>query len=79
LASLTIVSFVLSMLNAGDRKQAFGLPKGSMQALIALSLIVIFAIMSAFLYGRLGVDTATEDQTRFAQPSDSLNNLIKSI
>jgi hypothetical protein len=53
LASLTFVSVAFSMLNLSDKAQALALPEGSVRAVIALSLIVIFAITSVFLYGNL--------------------------
>jgi hypothetical protein len=66
LASLSMVTVILAALGLSDQKEALGLPKGSVRALIALSLIIIFAIMSLYLYGRLD-GTPTQEQTRFAQ------------
>jgi hypothetical protein len=80
--ALTIVTVVLSALDLGDRNQALGLPEGSVRALIALSLILIFAIMAIYLfksleapYERVIVNNATEwkqlppseDQVKFGQ------------
>ena len=53
LASLTITSVVISALNMGDRNQALGLPRGSVRALIALSLIIVFAMTSLSLFREL--------------------------
>lgn len=66
LASLTIVIIVLAALNLSDSSGAFGLPKGSFRAIIALSLILIFAITSTFLYNTLDPDTNPE-KVKFAQ------------
>lgn len=66
IAVLAIVSVVLSALGLSDPKEALGLPKGSVRALIALSLILIFSIVSLYLYGRLD-GQPSEEQTRFAQ------------
>lgn len=66
IASLAIVTVVTNFLDLSDPKEALGLPKGSVRALIALSLIVIFSIMSFYLYGALSGE-ATEEQARFAQ------------
>jgi hypothetical protein len=66
LASLAIVTVVTNFLDLSNPKEALGLPKGSVRALIALSLIVIFSIMSLYLYGQLA-GTPSEEQTRFAQ------------
>jgi uncharacterized membrane protein len=65
ICALTVVSVILAALNLSDRTQALGLPEGSVRALIALSLIFIFAILAIFLYKGLG--RATEDQVMFAQ------------
>jgi hypothetical protein len=40
-------------MNMDDKHEALGLPKGSIRALIALSLIVIFAMMAIYMQGQL--------------------------
>ncbi|CAN7715485.1 hypothetical protein LJR220_007076 [Bradyrhizobium sp. LjRoot220] len=47
---LTAVAMVFSILNLTNKDQAMGLPEGSIRAVIALSLIVLFAILSVFLF-----------------------------
>jgi hypothetical protein len=47
---LTAVAMVFSILKLTNNTQAMGLPEGSIRAVIALSLIVLFAILSVFLY-----------------------------
>jgi hypothetical protein len=47
---LTAVAMIFSILGLTDKTQAMGLPEGSIRAVIALSLIVLFAILSVFLY-----------------------------
>jgi hypothetical protein len=47
---LTAVAMVFSILQLTNGTQAMGLPEGSIRAVIALSLIVLFAILSVFLY-----------------------------
>jgi hypothetical protein len=47
---LTVVAMVFSILDLTNKQQALGLPEGSIRAVIALSLIVLFAILSVFLY-----------------------------
>ncbi|HEU0082589.1 MAG TPA: hypothetical protein VFQ87_06910 [Bradyrhizobium sp.] len=54
LTAVAIVFQILGLTNAG---QAMGLPEGSIRAVIALSLIVLFAILSVFLY--TGVSTGS--------------------
>jgi hypothetical protein len=52
-ATLALVAVVFSVAGLSDETQALGLPEGSVRAAIALSLIVIFAITSIYLYGSL--------------------------
>jgi hypothetical protein len=47
---LTAVAMIFSILQLTNNTQAMGLPEGSIRAVIALSLIVLFAILSVFLY-----------------------------
>lgn len=47
---LTIVAMIFSILGLTNKDQAMGLPEGSIRAVIALSLIVLFAVLSVFLY-----------------------------
>lgn len=53
LLTVAIVAVVFSRYRMSDRSAALALPEGSVQAIIALSLILIFAIMSTFLYATL--------------------------
>jgi hypothetical protein len=50
---LAIAGQLFSKTNLACRDEALGLPQGSIRALIALSLIIIFAIMAIFMYGQL--------------------------
>jgi hypothetical protein len=50
LSALVLSSFVLNSLGLSDKEEALGLPTGSVRAIIALSLILIFAIMSIFMF-----------------------------
>jgi magnesium-transporting ATPase (P-type) len=47
---LGLLTFVFSVLKLSDSKEALGLPSGSIRAVIALMLLVIFAIVAIFLY-----------------------------
>jgi hypothetical protein len=49
LVSLALVSLTFSLAGLSDRGEALGLPRGSVRAVISLSLIVLFAI-TAFAY-----------------------------
>jgi sporulation protein YlmC with PRC-barrel domain len=52
---LAVVSLLFAYFQLGDPKQALGLPEGSVRAVIALSLVVLFAIVSIFLYESLSM------------------------
>jgi hypothetical protein len=53
LATLALVSVAFSVFGLDDKSQALALPEGSIRAVIALSLIVLFAVLSVYLYGSL--------------------------
>lgn len=68
LVSLTLVALAFAALNLSDRSEALSLPTGSVRAVIALSLILIFAITSTFLYSQLAQgSTANPESARFAE------------
>lgn len=48
--ALALVASLFAGMGLSDREQALGLPEGSIRAAIALSLIVLFAIISIMLY-----------------------------
>jgi hypothetical protein len=50
---LAVVSMIFSALGSTNKDLAMGLPEGSIRAVIALSLIVLFAILSIFLYEKI--------------------------
>lgn len=50
LICLAAIAYVFTRLGISDSTQALGLPTGSIQSVIALSLIVLFAILSIFVF-----------------------------
>jgi hypothetical protein len=73
---LALVVIVFYQLNLTSEKEALGLPDGSVRALIALILILLFAIITTFLYDSLSKGgpvqsasdlTAQERQTLLAR------------
>ena len=58
LGVLGLVAVGFSMVNLSDRTEALGLPPGSVRGVIALSLVVLFAILSVFLFGSLNFGTS---------------------
>lgn len=70
LASLVVIFRRQGLAN---RDYALGLPDGSIRAIIALSLILLFAILAVFLYigqGGFGTDT---------QPTDAQTDMAKQL
>jgi hypothetical protein len=53
LGALALVSVAFSLMNLSDRAEALALPSGSIRAVIALSLVVLFAILAVFLFSSL--------------------------
>jgi hypothetical protein len=53
LVALSVISVIFSLFQLSDPNQALGLPEGSVRAVIALSLVVLFAILTIFLYSNL--------------------------
>lgn len=51
LATLAIAAATFGLFNISDSTQALGLPAGSIQAVIALSLILIFAVVALYASG----------------------------
>jgi hypothetical protein len=66
-ATLALVAVTFSVAGLSDPKQALGLPEGSVRAAIALSLIVIFAITSIYLYSSLSKADANSPGIDFAK------------
>lgn len=59
LVSLALVSISFATFELSDKTQALGLPEGSIRAVIALALLVIFAIVAFALYASLSVPVPT--------------------
>ena len=68
---LTAVATMFSILSLTNNTQALGLPEGSIRAVIALSLIVLFAILSVFLYQNISKGgPVARNQDRMQTPAD---------
>ncbi len=50
LVALALVSVAFSLMDLSDKSEALGLPAGSIRAVLALALVLIFAILTIFLY-----------------------------
>lgn len=59
--ALGALAIILSRLRLTDRNEALGLPAGTIRAVLALLLIVLFVVTSIFLFGQLrGAATSSE-------------------
>jgi hypothetical protein len=67
LATLALVSVAFALFELDDKNQALALPEGSIRAVIALSLIVLFAILSVYLYSTLLNKPADTPNVDFAK------------
>jgi hypothetical protein len=84
---LTAVAMIFSILGLANKDQAMGLPEGSIRAVIALSLIVLFAILSVFLYksiytgGRINtiVNLSDMERTQFIRDHANARDIGSAI
>jgi nitrogen fixation/metabolism regulation signal transduction histidine kinase len=83
---LTAVATMFSILGLTNKDQAMGLPEGSIRAVIALSLIVLFAILSVFLFQSISVggarfkidEMSTNDRTEFIRSHTNARDIQSS-
>jgi hypothetical protein len=50
---MALLAIIYSVMGVDDPKQALGLPEGSVRALLAFSLVLIFVCLAAFLFGEV--------------------------
>lgn len=67
LAVLMMAALAFSAVKLADKTQALGLPEGSVRAVIALSLIVIFVITVVFLFEKLATQVSQIEHLTFEQ------------
>lgn len=63
LGTLAVVAIAFAGFDLSDKTQALGLPEGSVRAAIALSLILLFSILTVFLYSTLATPPLSELQS----------------
>jgi hypothetical protein len=85
LFSLAVASIAFAGLNLSDKTQALALPEGSVRAVIALCLLVLFAIITIFLFGSLSepavglraIDGLTDPQKEeFLNKNQNLGSVV---
>jgi hypothetical protein len=64
---LTIMTMVFASLDLADPNHALGLPEGSIRALIALILLLVFIIVGLYLFNVVGTGAARPEAERLAQ------------
>jgi hypothetical protein len=76
---LALVSVFFETLGLANKDQALALPEGSVRAVIALSLIVLFAILSVYLYASLAAGGQVQSLTNLSdvQKNDAVAYLTK--
>lgn len=62
LGVVALVAIVFQSVGLADTTQAMGLPSGSVRAVIALSLIVLFSILSVYLFSNLASENRLAHQ-----------------
>src|ERR1700736_1640968 len=73
LIALALTSISFATFGIDDKNEALALPAGSVRAVIALSLIVIFSILTVYLFATLSFGGTTEIVTNVtAQQRDDL-------
>ena len=72
IAVLVLSSWILKCANLSNPNEALGLPTGSVRAIIALALILIFSILSVFMFQLL-----TEPQTTTTITTQSFSNVTE--
>ena len=65
---IALVTFSFSQLNLASREQALGLPDGSVRAIIALMLLVLFSIVAIFLYNSVAASGALQSVQNVTAP-----------
>lgn len=85
LLSLAVVSVAFAGLSLSDKTQALALPEGSVRAVIALCLLVLFAIITIFLFGSLSesvvglrsvTDLTAEQKEEFLDKKENLTTVL---
>lgn len=79
MATLAVAAALFNLFNISDKNQALGLPAGSVQAVIALSLILIFAVVALYASSSSGAEQListglTEEEFKAIPPSQVVSS-----
>jgi hypothetical protein len=76
IAALSLISIALTYLGLQDKKEALGLPAGSIRAMIAIGLIVFFVISTIYYFQEIAHPTETLEGLTQAQVGNITANQI---
>jgi TRAP-type C4-dicarboxylate transport system permease small subunit len=81
LISMGFLAWIYSMIGKNDPNEALGLPKGSVRAIVALLLIVLFAILAVFYFNQLNDDlvVTTERVTQTGLTAAQKDQLLSEL
>jgi hypothetical protein len=66
-----LLAIIYSVLGVEDSKQALGLPEGSVRALLAFSLVLIFVCLAVFLFGEVNKTTQPAEGKTLTRVTDA--------
>jgi len=73
---MALLAIIYSVMGVENKDQALGLPEGSVRALLAFSLVLIFACLAAFLFGEMNRSTEpAQGKTLALVTADELKDL----
>ena len=78
---MALLAIIYSVMGVENKEQALGLPEGSVRALLAFSLVLIFVCLAAFLFGEVNknnqpVEGKTLTRVTEAQLADLKTNFV---
>jgi hypothetical protein len=79
LTAITVATVFFHGLSLSDRAEPLGLPRGSVRAIIALSLILIFALVSIYLYSSLSAKNSAGADDLAKQLITTLSTLVVAV
>ena len=68
---MALLAIIYSVMGVEDAKQALGLPEGSVRALLAFSLVLIFVCLAAFLFGEVNKNNQPVEGKTLTRVTDS--------
>lgn len=79
LMAIAVTTVFFHGLSLSDKTEALGLPRGSVRAIIALALILIFALMSIYLYSSVNTTSQQAGQDLAKQLITTVSTLVVAV